>query len=92
MSGGYFDHEDAYITYVADKLEKIINHPEEGEEPLEEVGDRFKDTLKLLRQCAWRTRSIDLLLSGDRGLDRFIKLWDEEEREERYSEGKTYHD
>ncbi len=76
MSGGYFDYTEYRIDTIAETLENAIKNPEEWQRFEPDTVSKLEETLTLLRKCSWRLRDIDLLLSGDRGEQRFLEEWD----------------
>ena len=69
MSGGRFDHKQYDMNYIADKIERevLINSKKE------EVIEKFKEAVIILRKAAIYTQRIDWLLSGDDEEETFLK-------------------
>ncbi len=79
MSGGHFDYEEAYLDYIAERLERDIqynkipwDHPEkkDGEKfygfQLEaKTLDFLRDVARQLRKYRTILREYDLAVSGD---------------------------
>ena len=75
MSGGSFGTPKHFISFVASALETAAQDPLMLNHYPEEVIVKFSKTAHLLRECAWRVREIDLLLSHDNGVETFLENW-----------------
>ena len=83
MSGGHFNYKQYDIGHIADEVEQIIIDNDSNEEDeygdiegyhfTPEIIDEFKQGLKILRQAQVYAQRIDWLVSGDDGLDSFLK-------------------
>ena len=83
MSGGHFNYKQYDIGHIADEVEQIIIDNDSTEEDQwgdskgwhfsPEIIDEFKKGLKILRQAQAYAQRIDWLVSGDDGLDSFLK-------------------
>jgi acid stress-induced BolA-like protein IbaG/YrbA len=83
MSGGHFNYKQYDIGHIADEVEQIIIDNDSTEEDeygdiegyhfTPEIIDEFKQGLKILRQAQVYAQRIDWLVSGDDGLDSFLK-------------------
>ena len=104
MSGGHFDYQQYRITDIADEVERLIRDNEDesvnewnqtrGRFYKEEVIDKFKEGLDLLRKAAIYAQRIDWLVSDDDGEDSFLerlegdlKEYDARKRERRPDPG-----
>ena len=87
MSGGHFNHQQAYLGYIADQLEEDIQYNDVSwENPVkvddaEYSGSQFsletiafmKDTVQQLRDIEHALRELDLAISGDTCEETFKK-------------------
>ena len=96
MSGGAFDYQQFWIDHIAHEIQEYIDKngklktPEELDEwdkethhhkyP-DEVIDKFKEAVKLLKQAKIYATRIDWLLSGDDDEKEFFKRLDQELKE-----------
>lgn len=80
MSGGFFDYKDSSFYIIADSIEEVIrqNNSNERYNYPPDVIEKFKETVKQLREIDEKVKGIDLLLSGDSGIESFRKGWKEE--------------
>jgi len=63
MSGGHFNYRQREIGYIA---ESIQSHPDE-------IIEKFKEAVDILRKAEVYAQRIDWYLSGDDGDETFIK-------------------
>ncbi len=94
MSGGHFDYDQYRITTIADSIESVIEKNKKPIDPRDkdnywsdqefyydfsdEVIEKFKEGLTILRQAAVYAQHIDWLLSGDDGEESFLRRLKEE--------------
>ena len=79
MSGGTFDHNDAYITMIANEIEQqIVENPQGLSSETLKV---FQDAVNHLRKAAVLVHRIDWLLAGDDGEDTFHKRLNDDLRQ-----------
>lgn len=88
MSGGYFDYRQWQIEQIADDIERLIDSNYDnrinawggtiGRNYPASVMRRFKQAVRTLRRAAVMAQRIDWLVSGDDGVEEFIRQWDEE--------------
>lgn len=79
MSGGHFDHEEAYLDYIAEQLEQDIKYNEVSwDQPVKKDDEEYygfqletktidflKDVARQLRELRTVLREYDLAVSGD---------------------------
>ena len=79
MSGGHFDYKQHYIQDIIDEIEDLIkNNNVENEwgysnDYSDEIIEKFKVGLKILKQAEIYTTRIDWLVSGDDGEETFLE-------------------
>jgi hypothetical protein len=79
MSGGHFDYKQHYIQDIIDEIEDLIkNNNVEDEwgysnDYSDEIIEKFKVGLKILKQAEIYAQRIDWLVSGDDGEETFIE-------------------
>lgn len=87
MSGGTFDYKQYEIGYIADIIERTIlnNGKEKEEKPYydwksthyeeypDEVIEKFKEGLEILRKAEVYAQRIDWLMAGDDGDETFLE-------------------
>lgn len=89
MSGGHFDYKQYEITTIADSIQSIIDKnrvPVEKRHRYgewddrkyyydfpDEVIDKFKEAVKVLRVAHVYAQRVDWLISGDDGDQNFLK-------------------
>lgn len=94
MSGGFFDYDQYRITTIAESIESVIEKNFKQIEPKDKWGDwddrkyyyeypdeiieRFKEAVKILKMANVYAHRIDWLLSGDDGNENFIKRLESE--------------
>ena len=94
MSGGYFDYDQYKIGYMVDSIQSIIdknNIPVDKNDRWDdwderdvyynypdEVIEKFKEGVTILKQAQIYVQRIDWLVSGDDGEDSFLKRLDED--------------
>lgn len=82
MSGGYFDHNQHYISDFIESLKNVIENNKNsakdefgdtiGRFYSEEVIEKFKETLFHLEKSYEQIHRIDYLLSGDSSEETFL--------------------
>jgi hypothetical protein len=88
MSGGHFDYQQYRIGQIADDIQILIEtngsterneHGDRiGRGYPEEVVDRFREAVKVLRTAQVYAQRIDWLVSGDDGPESFLRRLEEE--------------
>lgn len=94
MSGGFFDYDQYRITTIAESIESVIEKNFKPIEPKDKWGywddrkyyyeypdeiiERFKEAVKILKMANVYAHRIDWLLSGDDGEENFIKRLESE--------------
>lgn len=88
MSGGHFNYDQYKIGQIADDIQLLIdtNGSTErngygdriGRGYPEEVVDRFREAVKVLRTAQVYAQRIDWLVSGDDGPESFLRRLEEE--------------
>ena len=76
MSGGKFEYKQYDMNYIADQIEHEVltnGKKKTDHEYPEEVIEKFKEGIALLRIAAIYTQRIDWLLSGDDREETFLK-------------------
>ena len=76
MSGGRFEYKQNNINYIADQIEEVVlkNSKKKIDNKYpEEVIEKFKEGIDILRKAAIYAQRIDWLLSGDDGEETFLK-------------------
>ena len=89
MSGGHFNYDQYKIGYIAESVESLIERNRTpvdkrdrwGEwddrefyyDYPDEIIEKFKEGLKILRQAEVYAQRIDWLVSGDDGEESFLK-------------------
>jgi hypothetical protein len=76
MSGGRFEYKQNNINYIADKIEEVVlkNSKKKIDNKYpEEVIEKFKEGIDILRKAAIYAQRIDWLLSGDDGEETFLE-------------------
>ena len=94
MSGGHFDYNQYRIGYIAESIESIVEKnrmPVDKKDRLDswddrefyydypdEIIEKFKEGVKILKQAEIYAQRIDWLLSGDDGEESFLKRLEED--------------
>jgi dissimilatory sulfite reductase (desulfoviridin) alpha/beta subunit len=88
MSGGHFNNDQHRIGQIADEVEHLIeiNDEEETDSYGDKIGyffsqeviEKFKEAVHILRKAEVMAHRIDWLVSGDDGEDSFLRRWDED--------------
>jgi hypothetical protein len=88
MSGGYFDYSNSHLETIADDIEELIETNEStelnswgyeiGRHYPQEVIDKFKQAVRVLRIASIYAHRIDYLVSGDDGEKSFLERLEEE--------------
>jgi hypothetical protein len=88
MSGGAFNYDQYKIGYMVDQIEEIIvkngvekTHEElknEGWKYPDEVIDKMKEGIEILKKAQIYAQRIDWLLSGDDGEESFLSRLEED--------------
>ena len=94
MSGGHFDYNQYRIGYIAESIESIVEKnrmPVDKKDRLDswddrefyydypdEIIEKFKEGVKILKQAEIYAQRIDWLISGDDGEETFLKRLDED--------------
>jgi hypothetical protein len=92
MSGGTFEYRQYQIGYIADVIEDSIlnNGKERPEKPRydwdsthypeypDEIIDKFKEAVKIIRTAQIYAQRIDWLMAGDDGEESFLKRLQED--------------
>ena len=76
MSGGRFEYKQNNINYIADQIEEVVlkNSKKKIDNKYpEEVIEKFKESIDILRKAAIYAQRIDWLLSGDDGEETFLE-------------------
>jgi hypothetical protein len=86
MSGGHFDFKQYQIEYIAVEIDEVIEANDDetldqwggrrGNGYPPEVIERFREAAHTLRQAAEMAQRVDWLLSGDDGVDCFLRRWE----------------
>jgi hypothetical protein len=71
MSGGYFNHTEAYIEYIKTGIEDVIDDKLLGLS--DEVIDVLNEAVKTLQKAKVYVHRIDYFLSGDDGEESFFR-------------------
>lgn len=71
MSGGYFNHKQNEIRYIADEIEKLIWDDEINLFYSKDTIQMFKEGLNTLRAAYIYAQRIDFLVSHDDSQDDF---------------------
>jgi hypothetical protein len=80
MSGGRFEYKQNNINYIADQIEEVVlkNSKKKIDNKYpEEVIEKFKEGIDILRKAAIYAQRIDWLLSGDDGEETWVLKADE---------------
>jgi hypothetical protein len=78
MSGGHFDYKQCEIRDCADQVQLLI-HENNSEFP-DGIIEKFKEAAHWLARSSEMLQRIDWLVSGDDGIESFLKRWEEEVR------------
>jgi uncharacterized phage infection (PIP) family protein YhgE len=84
MSGGHFNYNQYRLTQIADDLQNAIDNNDIEDDwgykynYSKETLDKFRATVKELKELAIKVNRIDYLLSGDDGEESFHQRWNEE--------------
>lgn len=80
MSGGHFDYNQYRIRDIWEKIERAIDANDEpnGDALPDEVLEKFREAVEVLRKAEIYTHRIDWLLSGDDGVDSFLRCLEED--------------
>jgi hypothetical protein len=76
MSGGRFEYKQNNINYIADQIEEVVlkNSKKKIDNKYpEEVIEKFKEGIDILRKAAIYAQRIDWLLSGDDREETFLE-------------------
>ena len=76
MSGGRFEYKQNNINYIADQIEEVVlkNSKKKIDNKYpEEVIEKFKEGIDILRKAAIYAQRIDWLLSADDGEETFLE-------------------
>lgn len=87
MSGGHFDYNQYRISEIADEITRFIETNDDttmdtwggtrGRQFPPEVIARFREAAYVLTRAREMAQRVDWLVSGDDGIENFIKRWDE---------------
>ena len=89
MSGGHFDYKQFYIRDIIGEVEyliknnNVINEWDYANNFSDEVIEKFKVGLEILKQAEIYTTRIDWLVSGDDGEETFLERLEEDLNENR---------
>ena len=88
MSGGHFDYQQYRIGQIADDIQLLIDNNDSmernewgdprGRNYPEEVLDKFREAVKVLRTAQVYAQRIDYLVCGDDGEESFLKRLEKE--------------
>jgi len=81
MSGGYFDYKQYLLTEIADRIEEVLKSQGEKIEGLDycypvysdEIQEKFREAIRLLKKAEVYVQRIDWLVSDDDGEEQFLK-------------------
>lgn len=75
MSGGHFDYDQYRIRGIWGKIEREIeaNDGPDGCELPDEVLEKFREAVEVLKKAEIYTHRIDWLLSSDDGVETFLR-------------------
>ena len=69
MSGGSFGHEEYKISYIADEINEVI---EKGEYS-NEINEKLKEAVRVLKIAKIYAHRVDYLFSGDDSEESFLR-------------------